>query len=157
MQQETPRRTNKERTETTRAALIAAARSLFVEKGYSETGTPEIVAAANVTRGALYHHFADKAAQFRAVVEAEAVAVAAEIRRASVAPSSALEALTLGTDAYFAAMAAPGRARLMLVEGPAVLGHEAMAEIDRSPGSATLRGSAVGSEMLRKKSHCVWL
>ncbi|TIT98178.1 MAG: TetR family transcriptional regulator [Mesorhizobium sp.] len=100
------RRSNRDRTEATRTDLIRAARRLFTEKSYAETGTPEIVAAAGVTRGALYHHFADKQALFAAVVEQEAATVAAEIDRASPAPLSARDALIAGSDAYLAAMRA---------------------------------------------------
>lgn len=139
MQEKSVRRTNTERTEATRAALVAAARSLFVDKGYAETGTPEIVAKAGVTRGALYHHFADKADLFRAVVTREAAAVAAQIAAESADPASALDALTSGADAYFAAMAAPGRVRLLLLDGPAVLGHREMAHIDKQAGGEELR------------------
>ena len=133
------RRSNKARTEATRAALIAAARALFVEKGYAETGTPEIVAAAQVTRGALYHHFADKADLFRATLEQEAKAVAVQIERETANPVSALEAITLGTESYFSAMSVPGRARLLLVDGPAVLGHAEIARIDGEAGGEELR------------------
>ncbi|WP_426309947.1 helix-turn-helix domain-containing protein [Cellulosimicrobium sp. E-16] len=73
------RRTNAERTRATRTALVTAARELFVDPGYAEASTPQIAAAAHVTRGALYHHYADKRDLFRAVVEAEAEAVAREI------------------------------------------------------------------------------
>jgi len=139
MQEASPaRRSNRERTEATRAALVAAARNLFIEKSYAETGTPEIVAAAGVTRGALYHHFADKQALFRAVVEAEAAAVAAEIDAATEAPTSVRQALLDGADAFFRTMAAPGRTRLLLLDGPAVLGRTVMDEIDERYGGRTL-------------------
>ena len=139
MQQKNARRSNKERTETTRIALIGAARALFVEKGYAETGTPEIVAAAKVTRGALYHHFADKADLLRAVLRREAEAVAAQIEQESRDATSPLDGLMAGAEAYFAAMAADGRARLLLVEGPSVLGRETVAGIDRETDEEQLR------------------
>jgi AcrR family transcriptional regulator len=119
--------------------LIEAARHLFAEKGYADTGTPEIVSRAGVTRGALYHHFPDKLELFRAVVEGEAEAVAEQIANESMESDSALEAMLDGADAYFEAMSVPGRARLLLLEGPAILGVTAMAEIDRRTGENELR------------------
>ncbi|PWJ94444.1 MULTISPECIES: TetR/AcrR family transcriptional regulator [Mesorhizobium] len=145
MQQETTRRSNRDRTEATRADLIAAARKLFTEKSYAETGTPEIAAAAGVTRGALYHHFADKQALFAAVVEQEAAAVAEEIERASPPSLDAREALIAGSDAYLAAMRAPGRTRLLLLDGPAVLGRPAMDAIDNRHGNRSLREGLVAA------------
>lgn len=139
MQQEMPRRSNRERTETTRTALLSAARRLFIEKSYAETATPDIVAAAGVTRGALYHHFADKQALFRAVVEQEAAQVAGEIERAAPASVNARDALLKGGQAFVAAMAAPGRTRLLLLDGPAVLGRAVMDEIDGRHSARTLR------------------
>jgi AcrR family transcriptional regulator len=67
---ESKRRTQEERSAATRDALISAARRLWGQRGYAEVGTPEIVTAAGVTRGAMYHQFADKAALFSEVVEA---------------------------------------------------------------------------------------
>lgn len=130
---------NKARSEETQAKLIAAARALFVEKGYAETGTPEIVKAASVTRGALYHHYADKADLFRAVLRREAASVAAEIEsRAIEGDAPPIDGLTKGAAAYFEAMRAPGRVRLLLIDGPAVLGADGLAEIDKDTGGGTL-------------------
>jgi AcrR family transcriptional regulator len=149
-------RSNRERTEATRLALIEAARRLFVEKGYAETATPDIVAAAGVTRGALYHHFEDKKALFRATLEREAEAVAAHIEASSMQAGSPRAAIRLGASAYFEAMAQPGRTRLLLLEAPAVLGFESVGAIDREnaegalkAGLAALLGPAVGAEKLQ--------
>lgn len=65
----TPRRSQTERSQSTQAALITAARTLFAEQGYAAVPADEIVRAAGVTRGALYHHFGDKQGLFRAVIE----------------------------------------------------------------------------------------
>lgn len=145
MQEKPARRSNKARTDATRAALMASARSLFVENGYADTGTPAIVAAAQVTRGALYHHFADKADLFRAVLVQEAKAVADEIDRRSARDADPAAALLSGARAYFDAMALPGRSRLLLLDGPAVLGHAQMAAIDRTTGGATLYDGLVAA------------
>lgn len=139
MQKKSNRQSNKQRTEATRTALIAAARTLFVEKGYSETGTPEIVAAAEVTRGALYHHFSDKADLFRAVIQYEARAVATQIEQQTLHPDSAFDALMTGAEAYFSAMAVAGRVRLLLIDGPSVLGRAEMDRIDRDTGMDELQ------------------
>src|SRR6218665_3418944 len=95
------RRTQAERREGTRNALLHAARKLFAERGFAETGTPEIVAEAGGTRGALYHHFADKTALFAAVVEAEHAAVAQGIEAAGDAvPTDPVAALLAGSEAF---------------------------------------------------------
>lgn len=138
MQQEN-RRTNQSRSQATRLALITAARQLFVERSYAGTGTPELVAAAGVTRGALYHHFADKQALFRAVVEAEAAAVADEIERAAPVDLPPLGALIKGGEVFLSAMAVAGRTRLLLLDAPAVLGREDVDAIDELHAGRTLR------------------
>ena len=138
-QQSKKEQSNRLRTEVTRAALISAARTLFAEKGFVDTGTPEIVSAAGVTRGALYHHFIDKLGLFRVVVEREAEAVMERIAVESAAPESALDGILTGADAYFDAMCEAGRARLLLIDGPAVLGVQAMSDLDRRTGQRELR------------------
>ncbi|WP_457586859.1 TetR/AcrR family transcriptional regulator [Ensifer canadensis] len=138
MQTESPRRSNRERSDTTRGAILDAAHGLFVERGYAETSTPDIVAAAGMTRGALYHHFEDKKALFRAVAEREAGAVAARIERATIDDLTPREALITGARAFFGAMAEPGRIRILLLDGPAVLGTREMAAIDAANAQRTL-------------------
>jgi AcrR family transcriptional regulator len=132
-------RSNRERTEKTKAALIAAARALFVEKGYAETSTPEIVTTAGITRGALYHHFEDKRALFRAVVQDEALAVTRAIEQATPERLVPLDALIAGSNAYIDAMRVTGRTRLLLIEGPTVLGFKDMKELDEETTTLSLK------------------
>ncbi|WP_235963009.1 TetR/AcrR family transcriptional regulator [Ruegeria haliotis] len=119
---------------------MSAARKLFSDKGYAETSTPEIVEAAGVTRGALYHHFEDKLALFRSVVREEYIAVADEITASVKAePDSAVDALRQGSRGYLQAMSDKGRVRIMLLDGPAVVGQVELDKIDRETSADTLR------------------
>ena len=135
----TPPRTQESRREATRSALIAAARRLFVDRGYAATGTPELVAAAAVTRGALYHHFADKSDLLMAVASDMAAEVAQAVAASTPPDLSPQQALRAGSQAYFAAMAEGGRARVLLLDAPAVL----------SPAQLKLLSEAAGADELR--------
>src|SRR5581483_186855 len=114
----------------TRQALVQAARGLFAERGYAATGTEDIVAAARVTRGALYHHFRDKADLFRAVMADSAREMAdrlveQETRRAEEHPGDAWQLLRTGFQSFLDACTDHDFQRIVLIEGPAVLGHSA--------------------------------
>ncbi|QYK42111.1 MAG: TetR/AcrR family transcriptional regulator [Paracoccaceae bacterium] len=134
------RRSNEVRSRETQTALLDAARALFVELGFASSSTPMIAQRAGTTRGALYHHYPDKKAVLRAVLEREAerVAEAISASEAGIGELSPLDALLRGTEAYLKAMQVAGRTRLLLVDGPAVLGEAEMAEIDRRYARASL-------------------
>lgn len=134
------RRNQEQRRLETRAALVSAARGLFATQGYAATGTPEIVAAAGVTRGALYHHFADKAALFATVVEEEHMLLAMAINRAAEGEDEPgpVKALIAGGDAFIDAMQDLGRRQILLIDAPAVLGRAALDAIDGRHGLRTL-------------------
>ncbi|MCW3026975.1 MAG: transcriptional regulator, TetR family [Solirubrobacterales bacterium] len=118
------------RSEATRAALITTARPLFAERGYAAVGTEEIVRAAGVTRGALYHHFTGKRELFEAVYE-EVERQLVERIAASAISSAAdpLEALHAGAQAFLDACEDPAVQRIALVDAPSVLGWEQWREI----------------------------
>jgi AcrR family transcriptional regulator len=119
-----------ERTEATRAALIDAARALFAERGYAAVPAEEIVRAAGVTRGALYHHFQDKKDLFRAVHESLEEELVARIGRTIQGEEDILRLLERGTDAFLEACEDPSFARIALQEAPSVLGWVEWREID---------------------------
>ncbi|BBX21682.1 TetR family transcriptional regulator [Mycolicibacter terrae] len=127
--------------ESTRHALVDAARRLFVEKGYHHTGTEEIVAAAGVgTRGALYHHFTDKQALFEAVfhsVEVDLVTAAAQ--NLADPADGALNQLRQGLIGFLDASLTPHVQRVLLVDGPAVLGWTRWRELENLYGLGAIR------------------
>jgi len=148
------RRSQEERRETTRRALISAARRQFAELGYAGTNTPAIAAAAGVTRGALYHHFADKEALFQAVVEEEHALLALAINGAGAGDDEPgpIRALIAGGDAYLAAMQDPGRRRILLIDAPAVIARDKLDAIHARFGLKTLVdgvGAAISAGAIR--------
>jgi AcrR family transcriptional regulator len=120
-----PSRTKAAQREATVAALIAAARALFATRGYAAVGTEEIVQRAGVTRGALYHHFrGGKEDLFRAVLVQVSAETTERVLAAAGAVDDAWDSLIAGTDAFLDASASEEVQRIMLVDGPAVLGWE---------------------------------
>ncbi|OBF57313.1 TetR family transcriptional regulator [Mycobacterium sp. 852002-53434_SCH5985345] len=121
---ESKRRTQEERSAATRDALIAAARKLWGLRGYAEVGTPEIAGVAGVTRGAMYHQFADKAALFREVVEAVEQDVMARMGTlvAESGATTPADAIRAAVDAWLEVAGDPEVRQLMLLDAPSVLG-----------------------------------
>jgi AcrR family transcriptional regulator len=124
-----PRRAD--HTSDTRAALVAAARRLFAAHGYDGTGTEQIVAEARVTRGALYHHFRDKADLFRAAMAEAAGELAQQLTDEQLAAeaTSPLEDIREGVSAFLDTCVGGDFQRIVLVDGPRVLGAEAWEDL----------------------------
>ena len=114
--------------------MLGAARELFAAEGYSGVSTEELVRRAGVTRGALYHHFADKRDLFRALVEeleGELEEVVLGVAREMLERGGdAGEAYAAGFDAFLDACARPEFGRVLFVDGPSALGWEEWHEID---------------------------
>lgn len=111
-----------DRSEATRAALVAAGRVLFAERGYADVSVGELVNRAGVTSGALYHQFGSKERLFRAVY-GELVQSVAEGILAERSTDSERD-LVADCEAYLDACVDPAFHRITLVDGPAVLGWD---------------------------------
>jgi len=138
-----PRRTQSERREATRASLIAAARRLFTERGYDDVSAEEIVRAAGVTRGALYHHFGGKPQLLEAAyeqLEAESTERVARVVLGSELESP-LAAMRAGIEAFLDECAEPELRRIALRDAPAVLGWERWREIGAANGLGLIEAS----------------
>ena len=158
-----PARTQAERSQATREALIAAARPLFAEHGYAGVGTEEIVRAAGVTRGALYHHFGGKRDLFEAVYERVEVGLAERIATGALAggATAPLEAMRAGAEMFLQACTEPEAQRIVLLDGPSVLGWDRWREIAAEHGlglieatlQAAIEAGAIPEQPVRPLAH----
>ncbi len=136
------RRSHAERRAATRRALLDAARTTFADKGYAEVTIEEVVRGAKMTRGALYHHFGDKRLLLRAVVEEIEDEIDALVegaaKEAHARSGDPLEAMMAGHYAFLDACLRPEVRRILLLDGPAVLGWEEWREIDANHAVAQI-------------------
>jgi AcrR family transcriptional regulator len=130
-----------EQSEATRAALMTAARELFAQRGYADTATEEIVRRARVTRGALYHHFRDKADLFAAVFEELSQEVIKEVQRAAMTggPAGTWSHFLAGCQAFLDMCLDPAVSQIILLDAPSALGWERWREIDAKCGFAAVK------------------
>ena len=157
------KRTQAERSQATRDALIEAARPLFAERGYAAVGTEEIVRAAGVTRGALYHHFGGKRDLFEAVYERIEVELAQRIATGALdaGATAPLDAMRAGAEMFLQAATEPEAQRIVLLDGPSVLGWDRWREIAAEHGlgliEATLQtaieAGAIAEQPVRPLAH----
>lgn len=123
------RRTQAERTAATRTALVGAGRRLFAAQGFASVGTEAIVREAAVSRGALYHHFTDKTELFAAVLEDVEREVSQHLADVAGAGAGFLDVMVRALEAWLDICEQPDVQRIVLVDGPSVLGWTRWREI----------------------------
>jgi AcrR family transcriptional regulator len=120
------RRTQAERSEATTSALVDAARELFAQDGYAATSLDAVAAKARVTKGAVYHHFESKRALFEAVFAREVERLRTALAAVYVRKKDPWDAFHAGCRAFLEECLEPGRQRIVLLDGFAAIGWEAM-------------------------------
>lgn len=145
---------NVQRSEATRGALVVAARALFAERGYAGVGTEEVVRAAGVTRGALYHHFkGGKRDLFRAVAEEVESEVVQRIAEQALTAADPYEALERGADGWLEACVEPEVQQITLLDAPSVLGWEEWRALGARYGLGVIEaslGAAMEADLIRR-------
>nr|AWL95164.1 TetR/AcrR family transcriptional regulator [Bradyrhizobium ottawaense] len=105
-----------------RAKLIRAARKAFATQGYAEASMDELTASVGLTRGALYHNFEDKKGLLWAVVAQIDGEMAERLRAIREQAPTLWQGLLAEGSAYIEMALDPEIQRIMLLDGPAVLG-----------------------------------
>ena len=130
-----------EQVAQTRAALVAAGRRLFGENGFRGTSVEDLAREARVTTGALYHHFPTKTALFEAVFEQAHMDMMSASTEAAKGAKDGLDELALGFDAFLDGVLQPDVQRILVLDGPAVLGLARYTELDEQYAYAVIVGS----------------
>lgn len=132
-------RTQAQRSEATMRTLIDIATVLFATNGFASTSLDEILQMADMTRGALYHHFENKKALFQAVFEEQEQILTNTVALAAQQHSDAWGAFQAGCAAFLTACLDPKVQQIILIDAPAVLGWTVMREIESRYALALLR------------------
>lgn len=120
------------RTAATASAILESARQLFTARGFDAVSIDDIAAGAGVAKGGLYHHFRSKQEIFEAVLDAVQAELAMEIETRIAGNKGPRTPRTIATNVlvYLQAATQEGLRRLILVDGPVVLGWERWRQID---------------------------
>lgn len=145
------RRRREEADETVRK-LTDIARTHFTEYGYAGAALESIGRDARLTRGAIYHHFRSKKELFRAVLEHVQQEVAERVEREAMGSEEMWEQLAFGCRAFVMAAVEERSKRIMLIDGPAVVGWEAWRAMDRSHSMRLLRAQL---DAMQQQGHLV--
>jgi AcrR family transcriptional regulator len=117
---------------STKRALLDSATALFTDHGYAGTSLDEVVAAARVTKGALYHHFPSKLALFEHVFLRVQEATTDNIEKAISASKDPWERAQIAMATFLELCREPQYRRICMQEGPVALGHERWQEAEKA-------------------------
>ncbi len=143
-------RRSKAATAETIRKLVEIARTHFTDYGYADAALESIVHEANLTRGAVYHHFRSKKDLFRIVLEDVQREVAERLEQEASTSEDVWEQLYLGCRAFIMAAVEERNRRIMLIDGPAILGWEVWREMDKNHSMRLLRGQL---EIMQEQGH----
>lgn len=143
-----PRTTQADRSGATQAALVAAGRRLFAERGYTAVPADAIVTEAGVSRGALYHHYADKRALFRAVLHELEAELTGRITERTAEVTDIGTAMVVGITSFLDACETPEVVRIALLDAPAVLGWQEWRAVEAEHGLGLI--TAMLTEAMRQ-------
>jgi len=128
---------------STKRALIESAAELFTERGYAGTSLDEVVAAARVTKGALYHHFTSKLDLFESVFLQVQRDATDEIKAAFTGIKDPWERAESGLSTFLEVCRRPEFRRICMQEGPVALGHERWQEAEREASFGIVQRTVV--------------